>query len=106
MKKSPIDRANAPTGRHEPLVDLEREAIQRRISARLFGELVVSDVSRRLVEVFFATTALKKENGTADASVKAREVKKIAVLGGEVDKFVSPSVQRRLQEKVRSLGGP
>ncbi len=38
MKTSPIDRANAPTGRHEPLVDLEREAIQRRISARLFGE--------------------------------------------------------------------
>ena len=26
------------------------------------------------------------------------------VLGGEVDKFVSASIQRRLQEKVRSLG--
>ncbi|HEX8701687.1 MAG TPA: fatty acid oxidation complex subunit alpha FadJ [Myxococcaceae bacterium] len=50
--------------------------------SRLFGELVVSDVSRRLVEVFFATTALKKENGTADTSVKPREVKKIGVLGG------------------------
>jgi len=50
--------------------------------ARLFGELVVSDVSKRLVEIFFATTALKKENGTSDASVKAREVKKIGVLGG------------------------
>ncbi|TFZ06417.1 pantetheine-phosphate adenylyltransferase [Ramlibacter henchirensis] len=33
-------------------------------------------------------------------------VREIAVLGGEVDKFVSPLVQRRLQEKVRSLGGP
>jgi len=50
--------------------------------ARLFGELVVSDVSKRLVEVFFATTALKKENGTSDPSVKPREVKKIGVLGG------------------------
>jgi 3-hydroxyacyl-CoA dehydrogenase/enoyl-CoA hydratase/3-hydroxybutyryl-CoA epimerase len=50
--------------------------------ARLFGELVVSDVSKRLVEIFFATTALKKENGTADPSVKPREVKKIGVLGG------------------------
>jgi len=50
--------------------------------ARAFGELVVSDVSRRLVEVFFATTALKKENGTSNASVKPREVKKVAVLGG------------------------
>jgi len=32
-------------------------------------------------------------------------VREIAVLGGEVDKFVSPSVQQRLMEKVRSLGG-
>jgi pantetheine-phosphate adenylyltransferase len=33
-------------------------------------------------------------------------VREIAVLGGEVDKFVSPTVQARLAEKVRSLGGP
>ncbi|MES2939965.1 MAG: pantetheine-phosphate adenylyltransferase [Pseudomonadota bacterium] len=32
-------------------------------------------------------------------------VREIALLGGEVDKFVSPSVQRHLQEKVLSLGG-
>ncbi len=50
--------------------------------ARFFGELVVSDVSKRLVEIFFATTALKKENGTANADVKPREVKKVGVLGG------------------------
>ncbi|MES3004393.1 MAG: pantetheine-phosphate adenylyltransferase [Pseudomonadota bacterium] len=31
-------------------------------------------------------------------------VREIAVLGGEVDKFVSPTVQQRLAEKVRSLG--
>jgi len=31
-------------------------------------------------------------------------VREIALLGGEVDKFVSPSVQRLLMEKVRSLG--
>jgi pantetheine-phosphate adenylyltransferase len=31
-------------------------------------------------------------------------VREIAVLGGEVDKFVSDTVQQRLQEKVRSLG--
>ena len=30
-------------------------------------------------------------------------VREIAVLGGEIDKFVSPSVQKRLMEKVRSL---
>ncbi|QRN94677.1 fatty acid oxidation complex subunit alpha FadJ [Archangium violaceum] len=50
--------------------------------ARFFGELVVSDVSKRLVEVFFATTALKKENGTSNPDVKPREVKKVGVLGG------------------------
>jgi pantetheine-phosphate adenylyltransferase len=31
-------------------------------------------------------------------------VREIAVLGGEVDKFVSPLVAQRLMEKVRSLG--
>jgi pantetheine-phosphate adenylyltransferase len=31
-------------------------------------------------------------------------VREIAVLGGEVDKFVSPAVGQRLMEKVRSLG--
>ena len=31
-------------------------------------------------------------------------VREIAVLGGEIDKFVSPKVQERLMEKVRSLG--
>lgn len=32
-------------------------------------------------------------------------VREIATLGGEVDKFVSPSVNQRLLEKVRSLAG-
>ncbi len=31
-------------------------------------------------------------------------VREIAVLGGEIDKFVSPKVQERLMDKVRSLG--
>ncbi len=50
--------------------------------AQAFGELCMSDVSKRLVEIFFATTALKKDNGTKDPSVKPREVKKLGVLGG------------------------
>ena len=32
-------------------------------------------------------------------------VREIAVLGGEVDKFVSKEVQQRLMDKVRALGG-
>jgi pantetheine-phosphate adenylyltransferase len=33
-------------------------------------------------------------------------VREIAVLGGEVTKFVSPSVEQRLAEKVRTLTPP
>jgi 3-hydroxyacyl-CoA dehydrogenase / enoyl-CoA hydratase / 3-hydroxybutyryl-CoA epimerase len=54
---------------------LEREA-------QLFGELAVTDVSRRLVDIFFATTALKKDNGVDDPAVKPRQVKRVGVLGG------------------------
>jgi 3-hydroxyacyl-CoA dehydrogenase/enoyl-CoA hydratase/3-hydroxybutyryl-CoA epimerase len=54
---------------------LEREA-------RLFGELAVSDVSRRLVEIFFATTALKKDSGVDDPAVAPRPVMSVGVLGG------------------------
>jgi 3-hydroxyacyl-CoA dehydrogenase/enoyl-CoA hydratase/3-hydroxybutyryl-CoA epimerase len=50
--------------------------------ARLFGELSVSPVARRLMEIFFATTALKKDNGTGDPSVKPRPVERVGVLGG------------------------
>ena len=42
----------------------------------------MSDVSKRLVEIFFATTALKKDNGTRDPKAKPKEVKKLGVLGG------------------------
>jgi 3-hydroxyacyl-CoA dehydrogenase/enoyl-CoA hydratase/3-hydroxybutyryl-CoA epimerase len=54
---------------------LEREA-------RHFGELAVSPVARRLMEIFFATTALKKDNGTDDPAVKALPVERVGVLGG------------------------
>jgi 3-hydroxyacyl-CoA dehydrogenase/enoyl-CoA hydratase/3-hydroxybutyryl-CoA epimerase len=54
---------------------LEREA-------KLFGGLAMSDVAHRLMEIFFATTALKKDNGTGDPSVKPRPVERLGVLGG------------------------
>ncbi len=50
--------------------------------AKAFGQLAVSDVSRRLVEIFFAQTALKRESGVADPAVKARRVERVGVLGG------------------------
>ena len=51
-----------------------------KIEARHFGELAVSDVSRALVSVFFATQDIKKDAGYPEGT-QAREVRKLAVLG-------------------------
>ncbi len=49
---------------------------------RKFGELAVTDVSRKLIGVFFATNALKKDDGLP-AGVRAtpRPVQRLAVIG-------------------------
>ena len=46
-----------------------------------FGELVVSEVSRELRAIFFATTALKKDSGVDEAGIKGARTEKIAMLG-------------------------
>ncbi|HHH30228.1 MAG TPA: fatty acid oxidation complex subunit alpha FadJ, partial [Polyangiaceae bacterium] len=51
------------------------------LEAQCFGELVASEVSANLRSIFFATTALKKDKGVDDATVEARPVQKIAMLG-------------------------
>jgi 3-hydroxyacyl-CoA dehydrogenase/enoyl-CoA hydratase/3-hydroxybutyryl-CoA epimerase len=52
------------------------------LEAKLFGELVVSEVSARLVELFEATTALKKDTGTDGFVGKLPKTDRIGVLGG------------------------
>ncbi|MDH3638732.1 MAG: fatty acid oxidation complex subunit alpha FadJ [Gammaproteobacteria bacterium] len=49
--------------------------------ARAFGELVISPESRQLINLFFATTQLKKDRGIKDASVDERDIDKVCVLG-------------------------
>ena len=49
--------------------------------AELFGQMAVTDVSRRLVEIFFASTALKKDPGVAAPAPAPRRVERLAVLG-------------------------
>ena len=49
--------------------------------ARAFGRLLTSPEAANLISIFFATTALKKDNGVDDPSVKARQVKKVGMLG-------------------------
>ena len=50
--------------------------------ARAFGEMTVSDVSKELVFLFFATTALKKDPGVTHASeIAARPVQALGIIG-------------------------
>ena len=49
--------------------------------AEAFGELAMTDVSRRLVEIFFATTALKKDDGVPAGMGRARPVRRLGVVG-------------------------
>jgi len=52
-----------------------------RAEAERFGELVVGDVARHLVEIFFATQELKKDTGVDDPAVKPARVEKMGMLG-------------------------
>ncbi len=49
--------------------------------ARLFGELAVTEVSRQLIFLFYASSALKKDPGVTDRGVRPRDVTRMAVLG-------------------------
>ena len=51
-----------------------------KIEAKAFGRLSVTDVSRALVSVFFATQAIKKDAGYPEGT-PIREVEKLGVLG-------------------------
>jgi 3-hydroxyacyl-CoA dehydrogenase/enoyl-CoA hydratase/3-hydroxybutyryl-CoA epimerase len=49
--------------------------------ARGFGRLLTTPEAANLMSLFFATTALKKDTGVDDPSVKPREIRKVGVLG-------------------------
>ena len=48
---------------------------------RAFGELAVGDVSRKLVQIFFATTALKKDDGVRPGTTTPRQIRRLGVVG-------------------------
>jgi 3-hydroxyacyl-CoA dehydrogenase/enoyl-CoA hydratase/3-hydroxybutyryl-CoA epimerase len=48
--------------------------------AQLFGQLAVTDVSRKLVQIFFATNQLKKDPGVANAPAAVR-VTRLGIIG-------------------------
>ena len=51
------------------------------MEAALFAELAVGEVSRSLVQLFFATTALKKDPGVAGEALEPRPVTNLGVVG-------------------------
>jgi 3-hydroxyacyl-CoA dehydrogenase/enoyl-CoA hydratase/3-hydroxybutyryl-CoA epimerase len=83
--------ALSKSGGHYPAPERAIDAVERgtaaslaqglAIEARHFGELSVTDVSRALVSVFFATQEIKKDIGVP-ADTKPRDVGKLGVVGG------------------------
>ncbi len=52
------------------------------VEHRLFGELAATDVSRKLIGIFFATNALKKDDGLPPGvTAHPRPVERLAVIG-------------------------
>jgi len=49
--------------------------------ARAFGHLLTTPEAANLMSIFFATTALKKDSGVDDPSVRPRPIKKVGMLG-------------------------
>jgi 3-hydroxyacyl-CoA dehydrogenase / enoyl-CoA hydratase / 3-hydroxybutyryl-CoA epimerase len=84
-------RVLAKTGGHYPApiraLDAVRTGLEQGITAglaaehRAFGELAVGDVSRKLVQVFFATNALKKDDGIAPGSAVPRQIRRLGIVG-------------------------
>ena len=50
------------------------------LEAKRFGELAMTPQARQLMNIYFATTAMKKDSGT-DADAEPRPVNRVAVLG-------------------------
>lgn len=70
----------------ERILDVVRVGLERGMrrgfeaEAEAFGELATSDVAKRLMEIFFAQQALKKDRGV-EGEVEARPVGRVGILG-------------------------
>lgn len=54
------------------------------IEARALGDLIVTPISKNLVQIFFWTEEIKKENGTGKVKIETQVINKTAVLGAGV----------------------
>jgi 3-hydroxyacyl-CoA dehydrogenase/enoyl-CoA hydratase/3-hydroxybutyryl-CoA epimerase len=84
-------QVQAKSGGHYPApmraLEAVRIGLEQGITAGLaaehhaFGELAVGDVSRKLVQVFFATSALKKDDGIAPGTAVPRQIRRLGIVG-------------------------
>jgi len=86
-KKKTLAKTHGNYPAAERILEVVRLGLSRGMSAGLgaesaaFGELAMSAEARELMGIFFAQNELKKDRGVADASIEARRVKRVAVLG-------------------------
>jgi 3-hydroxyacyl-CoA dehydrogenase/enoyl-CoA hydratase/3-hydroxybutyryl-CoA epimerase len=71
--------------------------------ARAFGELIVTDETRAMIGLFFATTALKKDRGVDDPTAVARPVEQIAMIGAGLTGAGIAYVSARAGVRVRLI---
>lgn len=78
-------RGNYPA--QERILDVVKVGLEKGLEggldaeAKAFGELVMSPESKALRSIFFATQALKKDNGTNDPDAKPRKITHVGMLG-------------------------
>ncbi len=85
------EQVEAKSGGHYPAplraIEVVRTGLEHGMTrgleaeAEAFGELAMTEVSRRLVEIFFATTALKKDDGVPAGMGQPRPVRRLGVVG-------------------------
>jgi 3-hydroxyacyl-CoA dehydrogenase/enoyl-CoA hydratase/3-hydroxybutyryl-CoA epimerase len=120
----------AKSGGHYPAplraLEAVRVGLEQGITAglaaehRAFGELAVGDVSRKLVQVFFATNALKKDDGIPPGAAVPRQIRRLGVVGAgfmgagiagtavanvEVDTRLKDADLARVGRGLKSAGG-
>jgi 3-hydroxyacyl-CoA dehydrogenase/enoyl-CoA hydratase/3-hydroxybutyryl-CoA epimerase len=87
------EEARSRTGGHYPAPGLVLDVLERfadkgfeegaRLEAKVFGDLVVSETTHRLIELSQATSALRADPGVASPEKgEPRRVQRIALLGG------------------------
>jgi 3-hydroxyacyl-CoA dehydrogenase/enoyl-CoA hydratase/3-hydroxybutyryl-CoA epimerase len=99
---------------HYPAPLLALETIQKtygkplkkafEIEAKALGKLIVTDICKNLVQIFFWTEEIKKENGVSNKDLKGNAVHKTAILGagvmggGIAQLFASKGIMTRIKD--------